>query len=69
MRDDYLKCINNYDVEGLAKLFFMSSSIQLANWVSMKKNQPRLHRRDIELDNSDIFCRAGRFSKSITPTT
>ena len=37
MAQEYRDCINNYDVEGLAKLLFYSSSVQMANWVSEKK--------------------------------
>ena len=36
MSEEYKNCINNNDVEGLAKLLFYSSSLQLANWISEK---------------------------------
>lgn len=41
---DYRNCINNYDVEGLAKILLMSSSCQLTNWLSMKKYGGRTRR-------------------------
>ena len=37
MSDDYKSYINNFDVDGLAKLLQSSSSQQMTNWVSMKK--------------------------------
>lgn len=54
MLEDYHRCINEYDVEGLAKLFFMSSSLQLANWVSMKKSHPTIHKKDLAIKNSTM---------------
>jgi len=37
MSDEYRRCINDYDVSGLAQLFLSSSSQQITNWISLKK--------------------------------
>ena len=53
MSDEYRRCINESDIEGLAKLFVYSSSLQIANWVSMKKAHPNLNARETA-DNSEL---------------
>ena len=63
MSEEYRKCINNNDEEGLAKLFFYSSSLQIANWVSMKKSHPRIHKKDLRIDNSDM-ANIGEFDEA-----
>lgn len=37
MSDEYKKCINDYDVSGLAYLLLSSSSQHITNWISLKK--------------------------------
>ena len=54
MSDEYKQCINNNDVEGLAKILFYSLSLQIANWVSLKKAHPKLHKRDLSVSNSEL---------------
>ena len=54
MSEEYRRCINEDDVEGLAKLFFYSSSLQLANWVSLMKTHPRIHKKDYQINNKEM---------------
>ncbi|MBR3211317.1 MAG: Fic family protein [Bacilli bacterium] len=54
MCDEYHRCINENDVEALAKLFFYSSSLQLENWVSFLKSHPKFHKKDIGGNNDEM---------------
>lgn len=54
MSDEYKRCINESDVEGLARLFFYSSSLQVVNWVSFKKAHLKIHKKDIGGNNSEM---------------
>ena len=54
MSDDYKKCINSFDVDGLTKLLMMSSSQQLTNWVSLYKSGLYVKKKDIRPDNSKL---------------
>ena len=65
MSDDYRRCINEFDVDGLAKLFLMSSSLQLANWVSMKKSHPTIHKKDLAIKNSTMAHLLGYYDNDI----
>ena len=66
LADDYRKCINDYDVEGLAKMLFNSSSLQIANWVSIKKVNTSISRRDINPDNSRLAAILGHEEENTT---
>lgn len=54
MSEEYKRCINDSDVEGLARLLFYSSSLQVANWVSFKKAHLKIHKKDIGGNNSEM---------------
>ena len=54
MSKDYKKCINDYDVDGLAKMFLVSSSQQITNWVSMMKVTTTVKKSEINPSNSDL---------------
>lgn len=54
MSEEYRKCINENDIEGLAKLFLYSSSLQIANWVSEKKSRPVIRRKDLAPKNAEL---------------
>ena len=54
MSEEYRKCINEFDVDGLAKLFVYSSSLQMANWVSEKKASPIMRKKDIYPKNQEL---------------
>ena len=54
MSEEYKKCIDDYDIEGLAKLFFYSSSLQLANWISEKTARSTIHKKDIQPSNDQL---------------
>ena len=41
MSQEYKQCINDYDVDGLARMLLMSSSQQITNWISMMKLRPK----------------------------
>ena len=53
MGPEYRELINNYDVEGLTKMLLNSSSQQITNWVSVKKNHPLL-RKNSNISNADL---------------
>ena len=54
MSKDYKKCINDYDVDGLAKMFLVSSSQQITNWVSMMKVTTTVKKSEINPSNSEL---------------
>lgn len=47
MSEDYKNCINNFDVEGFAKILANSHSLQMTTWISQAK-------ANIYMDNSDM---------------
>ena len=72
MSDEYKRCINESDVEGLARLLFYSSSLLVTNWVSFKKAHLKIHKKDIGGNNSEMaeidgFEAAGETNKKIKP--
>ena len=54
MSEEYRRCINENDADGLARLLFYSSSLQITNWVSEKKARPVIRRKDIHPDNKQL---------------
>jgi Fic family protein len=54
MSEEYRKCINDNNVEGLARLFVYSSALQMTNWVSEKKARPVIRRKDIYPKNAEL---------------
>ena len=54
MSEEYRKCINENDVEGLARLLVISSSLQITNWVSMKKTNLNVNKKEYSSDNDQL---------------
>jgi fido (protein-threonine AMPylation protein) len=54
MSKDYKRCINDFDVEALTKLFLNSSSQQITNWVSLNKVGMSIDESEISPDNSQL---------------
>ncbi len=54
MSQEYKKCIDEYDIDGLSRLLFYSSSQTLANWISEKTAHSSLRRRDAQPTNNQL---------------
>ena len=54
MSEEYRKCINENDVDGLARLLVISSSLQITNWVSMKKTKLNVNKKEYSSDNDQL---------------
>lgn len=61
MAHDYRKLINDYDVEGLAKMLLNSSSQQITNWVSIGKVHTSIRKKDINPTNEELAELLGYF--------
>lgn len=59
MAEDYCKCIDNYDVDGLAKILYYISSVQIANWVSEKKAGADTSRKYVSPNNQKLASLVG----------
>jgi len=54
MSEDYKKCINSFDVDGLTKLLLISSSQQLSNWISLYKAGLEVRKKTINPNNDKL---------------
>jgi len=54
MSSYYKKCINTFDIDGLASMLLTSSSQQMTNWVSFNKGDISLSKREINPQNEKL---------------